>query len=107
MDSVKKNGVKGRSFKGSLTVRNELGAVAVEERVQEVDKTDLHVVEGKAAEPKADQVEPKAAAEKRVAKDKISVAIYPADLVLLRKAAKKAGKSVSLFASECIQKGIR
>jgi len=35
------------------------------------------------------------------------VAIDPADLERLRKAAKKADKSVSLFAAECITERVR
>lgn len=67
----------------------------------------METVKEKGAKVRGKKVEQKAAKEKRIAKAKISVAIDPADLELLRKAAKKAGKSVSLFAAECIAERVK
>ena len=108
MERVKEKGAKVRSFEGSNTARSKLGTVE-----PEVVKADLDVIEGKVEAPeakpkvKAKKAEPKAAKEKQIRKAKFSVAIAPSDLELLRKAAKAAGKSVSLFAAECVMDRVR
>lgn len=123
MESVKEKSAEVRGFKGSISARDELGAIGTvkepAEGLPEMGKGAFDILEdGKLAEPKANpkikpkgkakKAEPKAAkAKPKIAKAKISVAIDPADLERLRKAAKKADKSVSLFAAECIAERVR
>jgi len=123
MESVKEKSAEVRGFKGSISARDELGAIGTvknpAEGLPEVIKGAFDILEdgtlrtpkeNPKAKPKAKakKAEPKAAkAKPKIAKAKISVAIDPVDLGLLRKAAKKADKSVSLFAAECIAEQVR